>query len=185
MEVSELLPILQQIGPLVWGSVLSFLFFIIGLRLLLRKPPDPPKEKYGEPTKTEDPWLTFYRTWRNLLLGLLFIVLGYAVAGGAQAVGDALDQLLCSLMGATVFIGGIAVVTRHIRQVPLVGQTYHIQGIGEVVVKVAQTHTNHPIPEVRFTDASGHDHQVPVFQFQRQATLLADREVEPPEDEES
>jgi hypothetical protein len=177
--------ILQQIGPLVWGSVLSFLFFIIGLRLLLRKPPDPPKEKYGEPAPTEDPALTFYRTWRNLLLGLLCIVLGYAVAGGAQQVGNALDQLLCSLMAATVFIGGFAIVVRHIRQVPLVGQTYHIQGIGEVTVKVAQIHTRNPIPEVMVIDLSGHEHTIPVFQFQRQATLLADREVKAPEDEES
>lgn len=176
MTPDEIKQVAQIVMAFDWqlavGVALAALYLLIGIRLLLKEPPKP--EKGQDP----DPRVEFYRTWRAPIMGLAFTILGCWAAGGAKGIASSFAGW--STFGLFLYAAYRLWRKAHrwFRNMPLVGQTYHIKGIGEVTITQVQGDT--PLDaRVQYQDASGRQITVNGIQFQSQGRLLEDREVKP------
>ena len=157
---------------LIVGVAMSILYLLLGMWMLLKKPPETPRGK--EP----DPRVEFYRTWRPPIIGMVFTILGCWAASGITGISSGFAWW--SMFILVVYGAWRLYRKAHgwFRQMPLVGQTYHLKGIGEVTT--VQVAGDTPLDaRVQYKDASDRLVTVNGIQFQVQGRLLEDREVQP------
>lgn len=172
MTPQDLYTVLKVLLAFDWqlflGLGLACLYFPIGIYLLLKEPARPQHDK--------DPTMVLYHKWRRPIIGLTFLVLGSWAASGASQIASGMGALATFGVFAYLFYRVYKLYKTWLKEMPVVGQTYTIKGIGDVVVQVV--HYDNPTPlgnSVSFSDSLEVLHSVPVVQFQLQAKLLEDR----------
>lgn len=126
------------------GWVAAGIFFLIGIRLLLR-----------EPEASPDPWMQWYSRWQEPITGIAFMVFGVWATGGSGVMVGLLKSLISTLILCYVAVRFWWAFKGWLRFAPMPGGRFRLYDGREMLVTEVSTKTD-PFTTVyvRFDDGS-------------------------------